>query len=144
MPVRGVNQVKANIRRTFAAISGEKAEAAVDLALIVGGGLADSMTPVDTTNLLNSRFRSVTKSGNKINGKYGYTASYAAAVHRMSGKLKGQPRAHFGKTKSGVEFGGGSLSGSYWAPDGEPQWLTKAFEQSLPEIDRVIQSAMKI
>ena len=130
MPVRGVNQVKANIRRTFSAISGEKAEAAVDMALTIGGGLADSMTPVDTANLLNSRFRSVTKDGNKVNGKWAYTASYAAAVHEKSGVLKGKPRP--------------DGRGDYWGPDGEPQWLTKAFEQSLPEIDRVVKSMMKV
>lgn len=122
-----------NVRKNLAAlgkkIAGPMSQQTVTEALVIGGMYADLLTPIDTGNLLRSRFREVTKSGNTWVGRYGYTAAYAAAVHGASGKLKGQPRGHFGKTRAGQEFGGGTQVGNYWDPDAEPEFLTKGFER---------------
>lgn len=139
------NNVRSNLKKLIEEIRGPMSEKTITTALIVGGMYADLLTPQDTGNLLRSRFREVTKSANGWVGKYGYTANYAAAVHGASGKLKGQPRAHFGKTKAGQEFGGGTGKGSYWDPNGEPQFLTKGFERDgLAKIKQVIIQGMSV
>lgn len=83
------------------------------------------MIPVDTGFLLNSEYRKVRKVGDGFEGEIGYGAEYAPYVHEAPGTLKGQPRAHFGKTREGVQFGGGTGVGNYWDPDGEPKFLEK-------------------
>lgn len=150
MPIRGVNTVRKNMQAVFKKIKGPMTEKTLNEVLIIGGSYADSMTPVDIGFLLNSRFREIKKQGNKWVARYGYTASYAAAVHGLSAKLRGQPRAHFGKTRAGVEFGGGSGKGTYWdGPLGpgtaEPEWLTKGFERDgLAEIKDAIKRNMAL
>lgn len=121
----------------------KKAAKAITQTLILGASEAAAITPVDTSNLLNSQYRNVTVTAGKITGVVGYTAEYALYVHKASGKLKGQPRAHFGKTRAGVEFGGGSLTGNYWDPSAEPQFLTKGFERAADNIHAVLTGAIK-
>jgi len=62
----------------------------------------------------------------------------------MSGKLKGLPRTHFGKTRAGQEFGGGTGKGNYWDPHGEPQFLTKGFEETRDQIDAVVRKELSL
>lgn len=142
--VTGGEEIKRKMQALFARISGPMAERALTEALIIGGGRADTMTPIDTGNLLNSRFREVKRSVNGWSGRYGYTAKYAAAVHAMTGKLKGQPRADFGKTSGGTAFGGGTGVGNYWDPNAEPQWLEKGFEQAFPEMEAAVRRNMTL
>lgn len=137
MPAKGMGPVRSRLKAVFEEIAGPMTEACITEIMIIGGGYADTMTPVDLGTLINSRFRKVEKTANGWTGRYGYTANYAAAVHGMSGKLKGQPREDFGRTSNRSEFGpkqshafgGGSKTGNYWDPTGEPQWLTKGFER---------------
>lgn len=139
------SNVRSNLKKMIEEIRGPMSEKTMTQALIVGGMYADLLTPVDTGNLLRSRFREVIRTGNGWIGNYGYTAAYAAAVHGMSGKLKGQPRAHFGKTRAGQEFGGGTGNGNYWDPNAEPQFLTKGFERDgLDKIRQVIIKGMSV
>ena len=133
MPAKGVSKVRRNIGRILEGISGPQAERAVTEALIIGGGMAATMTPVDTSLLINSQFREVKKAGTKIKGRMGYTAAYAAAVHDASGKLDGQPR----------DPNDGSR-GNFWDPDAEPEFLTKGFEMTKDDIDRVVLRSMKV
>lgn len=139
--------VRKNLKALTQKIVGPMSEKTITQALVVGGMYADLLTPVDTGNLLRSKFRRVTQQGTSGNwvGQYGYTAAYAAAVHGMSGKLKGQPRAHFGKTRAGVSFGGGTGNGNYWDPKGEPEFLTKGFERDgLEAIKMIIKKGMSV
>ncbi|MNJ16346.1 hypothetical protein D3C77_106070 [compost metagenome] len=129
MPIKGAEKVRANMAKVFAKIKGPMTQTTLTEVLIIGGGYADSMTPVDLGTLINSRFRVIKKDGDRWIARYGYTASYAAAVHALNAKLKGQPRADFGMTRAGQAFGGGSGKGNYWDPDAEPQWLEKGFER---------------
>lgn len=137
-----------NVRRALRNLEaeiGRKSQKSITQALIVGGMYADLLTPQDTGNLLRSRFREVTPSSNGWSGRYGYTAAYAASVHGASGKLKGIPRAHFGKTKAGVEFGGGTGVGNFWDPNAEPEFLFKGFERDgFEKIRQVIIAGMKV
>jgi len=149
MPVRGADQVRKNMKAVFDRLQGPMTEKTVTEIMILGGTYADAGTPVDVGTLINSRFRVVEQTPSGWRGKYGYTAAYAAAVHSYTGKLRGQPRAHFGKTSEGREFGGGTLKGNYWdgalgSGKANTQWLTKGFEEAMPDIKELIKGYMKI
>ncbi|MCS4273515.1 MULTISPECIES: HK97 gp10 family phage protein [Raoultella] len=142
--VRGVEQAKANLERIIQDVCGRKVVRAIQSALILGSTRAAYYTPIDTSTLLNSQFREINVNGTKVTGRVGYSANYAAFVHDMPGKLKGQPRAHFGKTRDGTEFGGGTGKGNYWAPHGEPQFLKKGFDEERDAIDAVIKKELSL
>lgn len=158
MPAKGMSAVRSKLAATFGKITGPMTENCITTVLIIGGDYADTLTPVDLGTLVNSRFRRVEKTSSGWKGLYGYTASYAAAVHEMPGTLRGQPRAHFGVTSNRSEFGpkmsqafgGGSETGNYWdsslgSGKGEPQWLTKGFERDgLADIKAAILQEMKL
>jgi len=154
MPVKNnsLNKVRVKLKGIIQDISDDKAPKAIQAALYVGGGHAVTMVPVDTGNLVNSRFEIVEKAASGWRGRMGFTANYAAAVHAMKGKLKGQPRANFGMTgnqsSAGPQqpraFGGGTGQGNYWDPQGEPQFLTHGFEDNRKEIDAVVKKVMQI
>lgn len=145
MPVKGIKQVKRNFRVKVEEISGQRTNAAVYAVLSQGAAISDTMTPVDTSNLLNSRYApQIERQGDKTTGKVGYTAEYAAAVHNAPGKLKGQPRAHFGRTREGVEFGGGTGNGNYWDPNAEPRFIEKGFEEIKPQVPAILKKVYKV
>ena len=97
----------------------QKAARGVTQALILGASEASVMTPVDTSTLLNSQFRSVAKEGSKIVGTVGYTAEYAKYVHDPNVKQR------FRRSTAEKEF------------------LRKGFEESEPNIRAVITGAIK-
>lgn len=143
MPVKGLSQAMTFTDAVVATVA-IKAERAVTSGLAVGAAFAAMLTPVDTSFLINSQIRRVTRSGDVITGTLMYTAHYAAAVNSASGKLKGKPRAHFGKTREGVEFGGGTGKGKYWDPKAEPGFITKGFQNNLEKIDRAMRKAFEL
>ena len=97
----------------------QKAARGVTQALILGASEASVMTPVDTSTLLNSQFRSVAKDGSKIVGTVGYTAEYAKYVHDPNVKQR------FRRSTAEKEF------------------LRKGFEESEPNIRAVIIGSIK-
>lgn len=133
MPVKGIKQVRQNMSRTLGEISGQKAERAITEALIIGAGMAATLTPVDTSNLINSQFRIVRRAADGVHGQMGYTANYAAAVHNASGKLDGQPRDP-----------NDSSRGDFWDPNAEPEFLTKGFEMTRADIEAAIKRNMRV
>lgn len=135
MPSRGVNAVRRKIKLTIGQITGPMAKRAITEALIIGGGAADVMTPVDTSFLINSRYRVVAQARNGWNGRFGYAAKYAAAVHDKPGTNvgKGTPRDPSDPSR-----------GVMWAPAGEPEFLKKGFEQSKALITEAVLRAMRI
>lgn len=86
---------------------------------------SNKRAPKDTGNLRESSFVR-----NVFNGVViGYTAKYAAAVHEMPGKLKGEPRRS------------GSWKGTYWEV-GEPKYLENAVRENTQAIiDRIVRRA---
>ena len=142
--VRGIQQAKNNLNQIIDDIQGRRVVRGIQSALLISGAQAAIYTPVDTSTLLNSQFREVMVNGTRITGRVGYSANYAAYVHAMSGKLKGQPRAHFGKTSEGKEFGGGTGTGNYWDPHGEPQFLTKGVNEARDQIDAVMRKELSL
>lgn len=149
MPVRGIERVRANYRRTVQKIAQPVSEGAVYAVLSQGRAMADTMTPVDTSNLINSGYAPQIKiARGKVTGAVGYTARYAAAVHEAPGTLKGQPRADFGRTGNQSEFGpmrpvafgGGTGKGNYWDPNAEPHFLSKGFDELKPPIPAILKA----
>lgn len=137
MPVKGLKEVRAQLKKELANISGTLPEKTLLEVLIVASGFAATMTPIDTGNLIGSQFRRVETSGTKVKGTLAYTAAYAAAVHDKKGTLKGTntPRSKSDPSR-----------GNVWDPDAEPEFLRKAFEDSdaRADIDAVIARRMKI
>lgn len=137
MPVRGLQQVRKNLNKAFQDISGPRAEKTLTEVLITAAGFAATMTPIDTSNLINSQYRKIAAYGTRVVGAIGYTAAYAAAVHDAKGTLKGTntPRSTSDPSR-----------GNFWDPDGEPEFLRKAFEDSdaRAAIDAIIKRGMKI
>lgn len=59
----------------------QKAARSMTQALILGASEASVLTPIATSNLINSRYMKVDAQGGRIVGTAGYTAEYAAAVN---------------------------------------------------------------
>ncbi|MBX6965996.1 hypothetical protein EX253_09440 [Alcaligenes faecalis] len=133
MAVRGIKQVKNNMRKLQAEIQGRRTEAAVYAVLSQGGAAAATMTPVDTGTLINSHFVDIKADGNKVTGRNGYSAEYAAAVHSAPGVLKGQDRPDRE----------GKSQGQYWDPNGEPHFLTAGFDQIAADVPRILRNAYR-
>lgn len=137
MPVRGLKEVRQQLRKVFGDISGPRAEKTLTEVLITAAGFAATMTPIDTSNLINSQYRKITAYGNRVVGVIGYTAAYAAAVHDKPGTLLGKnvPRDSNDPSR-----------GNVWDPDAEPEFLRKAFEDSdaRAAIDAIIKRGMKV
>lgn len=133
MAVKGIKQAKRSTTKMAGKITGQLSERTVTDVLIIGQGHASMMTPIDTSNLINSQYRRIDRTVGGVIGMVGYTANYASAVHWSSGKLKGQKR-----TRKGA-------SDNFWDPSGEPQFLKKAFEEEgKAEIMAAIKRGMKV
>lgn len=131
MSVRGIERVRANVTKILANASDKVTGRAVYAILSQGGALADTMTPIDTSTLVNSRYRPEIKTvDGKTTGTVGYTANYAAAVHSAPGTLKGVPRP--------------GNRGNHWDPDGEPGFLTKGFEKLQPSIPKILEEIYRV
>lgn len=65
----------------FAASVPQRAARGMTQALVLGASEAAVLTPIDTSNLLNSQFRNVRAEDTRLIGTVGYTADYAVPVH---------------------------------------------------------------
>lgn len=145
MPVKGIERVRKNYRIKVKELSTKRTYSAIYAILSQGGALAATMTPVDTSTLINSQYSpQITGSERKMSGHIGYTAEYALWVHQAPGKLKGEPRADFGMTREGVAFGGGTGNGRYWDPNAEPGFLVKGFEELKPSIPDLLEKIYRV
>jgi phage tail sheath protein FI len=88
-------------------------------ALILGASEASTLTPIDTSTLINSQYRAVEKVGSKVVGRVGYTADYALAVHDPDNKQT------FRRASARKEF------------------LKLGFERAEPNIRAVVKSGLK-
>jgi len=130
MPVKGISQANKELDRISNQICEAMLQKGLYIAATVGAGYATLLTPVDTSNLINSQYIKVNNSADGVSVSTGYTANYAAAVHSKPGKLKGKPRAN--------------KNGKYWDPQAEPEFLSKGFNDNLNEIWSAFNKAMKL
>jgi hypothetical protein len=140
MPVKGLKEVRQAVRKAFVDISGPRAEKTLTEVLQTAAAFAATMTPIDTSNLINSQYRKITAYGTRVVGAIGYTAAYAAAVHDAPGTLMGATG------KAAMRDPKDPSRGKFWDKDGEPEFLRKAFEDSdaRAAIDAVIKRGMTI
>lgn len=138
--------------RVIANMSGEQAERTVTEMAMVARAYSDEITPIDTSNLINSGFVRPERGPYSYKATVGYTAKYAGWVHEMPGTLKGKPRADFGRTSRysefgpviPVNFGGGTKVGNYWDPNAEPKFLEKGRDKMISEdAERIIKKNME-
>ncbi|EPN1620163.1 HK97 gp10 family phage protein [Cronobacter dublinensis] len=118
--VRGIAQAKANLDALINDVQGRKVVRAVQSALLIGGAQAALYTPIDTSTLLNSQFREIDANGTKVTGRVGYSANYAVYVHDPN-----VPQT-FRRATARKEF------------------LTKGFEDTREQIDRVMKQEMSL
>lgn len=135
MPVKGLSQVNTKLKVIADNISKQQLERALYAAATHGAGNASLMTPVHTSNLINSQYVKTEATATGYRARIGYTANYALYVHEASGKLKGQQRPDIN----------GRAQGKFWDPNGEPEFLTKAFTGTYgDEVEQVFYKGMKI
>lgn len=143
MPIKK-NNIKEKYKEFVQEVTLPLTEDVITKVLIIGQSNASALTPIDTSNLINSQYRRVERSGSRWTGKVGYTADYAAWVHEMPGTLKSRPRsgvdsfvAYKGTSEERTAFA--SNTGNFWDPDAEPKFLLKGFERDgAEEIARAI------
>lgn len=128
--LRGIQEAIRKTEQIVGTITAEKAVRAIKSATYIIRTESATLTPIDTSTLINSQFDTVEISGTRITGRVGYSAKYALYVHNASGKLAGKPRSNG--------------NGTYWSPGGEPQFLTKAAQRTKDLVDSVIKKEMKL
>ncbi|ELI9044571.1 hypothetical protein [Pseudomonas aeruginosa] len=134
MAIQGIDRVRRNLRVAVENIAGGVSERAVYEVLSQGAAMAQTMTPIDTSTLVNSQTApQITVGPNGVEGSVGYTAAYAAAVHEAPGTLAGQPRAENDPSR-----------GDYWDPNAEPEFLTKGFDQIIPAIPAILRRTYRV
>lgn len=116
---QGIERVRLNAQQTFNNITGPVTERAVYALLSQGAAMAATMTPIDTSTLINSQYApQIRQSAGSTTGHVGYTAEYAGWVHDAPGTLQGLPRMNG--------------NGNYWDPNAEPGFLEKGMEAIMP------------
>jgi hypothetical protein len=103
----------------FTASMQAKAASSMTKALILGASEASVLTPIDTSTLLNSQFRHVSKEGSRIRGTVGYTADYAVPVHDPANKQR------------------------FRRATAEKEFLKKGIERAEPNIRAVLKGSIK-
>jgi len=132
MPARGIENVRRNFHAKVKEISYGRTEAALYAILSQGQAMAATMTPIDTSNLINSAYApQISVEQGFATGHVGYTAEYAAAVHEAPGTLLGTNTPRDSNDPS---------RGNVWDPNAEPEFLRKGFDEIMPQIPRILRS----
>lgn len=133
MAIKGMAEVRRNLTRTLEQVIPERAAAAMHVAGSIIANHATLLTPIDSGNLARSQYQTVETSEERATARVGYTAEYAKHVHDAKGTLKGKARSKSDPSR-----------GEFWSPDAEPNFLQKAGDDHLDEIDAAIKKVMKL
>lgn len=114
MPARIVNNMQ-----QFIATRQQRGASAMTAALILGASEASTLTPIDTSTLLNSQYKRVEVDGESIRGQVGYTAAYAVPVHDPD-----NPQ-------------------NFRRASAEKEFLRKGFERAEPEIRKRLKDGLR-
>lgn len=132
MAVKGVSKVNRNIHRITNEIANIRTQRIIQQVMIVGMSFVAPLTPIDTSNLINSQYRELKPIPKGWVGRVGYTANYAAFVNNAKGTAKGKRT-------------GKKSQGDYWSPNAEPHFVEKGFERDGKQaIEQVIKDGYKI
>lgn len=133
--LRGIKEAIAKTSQIVDEITAVKIVRALKSATYIIRLESATMTPIATSNLINSQFESVEVNGTRVTGKVGYSANYAIYVHNAPGRLLGKNIPRTGKLKG---------LGNVWDKSGEPKFLTKAGEKTKSLVDKAIKEEMKL
>ena len=128
--LKGINEAIARTSQIVDEITAVKVVRALKSATYIIRTESATLTPIETSTLINSQFDTIEVNGTRVTGKVGYSANYALYVHNASGKLAGKPRP--------------SGKSTYWSPHAEPMFLTKAADKTRHLVDATIKKEMKI
>lgn len=103
----------------FVQTTQQRAVRGMTQALVLGASEASVLTPIDTSTLLNSQYREVKQDGDRIQGRVGYTAEYAAAVHDPDNAQ------------------------NFRRASAEKEFLKKGFERAEPNIRAVLKGSIR-
>jgi hypothetical protein len=131
----GVKQAQNKLDALIGEIQSRNVVAAITAASIIISTEAASMTPIATSTLINSQYRTIDINGTRVTGRIGYSASYALYVHNAPGTLLGKGVPRTGKLKG---------KGNVWSKTGEPQFLSKAVKNTKQLVDNAIRREMKL
>lgn len=132
MTVKGVSKVNKNIHRITNDIANIRTQRIIQQVMIVGMSFVATITPRDTSTLINSQYRELKPVPKGWIGRVGYTANYAAFVNNAKGTAKGKRT-------------GKKSQGDYWSPNAEPHFVEKGFERDGQQaIEQVIKDGYKI
>ena len=124
MPVTGLDQVVGSLKLQMNKAKGELTNKAITEMLIIGAENAATITPIDTSTLINSQGRQLWTTDTGQAGAVYYGAKYAKWVHNATGALRGKLRAN--------------KNGRYWDPGGEPQFLKKGMEEMAQDAGAIL------
>lgn len=130
--LKGINEAISRTSQIVDEITAVKVVRALKSATYIIRTESATMTPIETSTLINSQFDTIEVNGTRVTGKVGYSANYAIYVHNSKGKLLGTntPRA--------------SGKGVVWGPHGEPKFLEKAVIKTRGLVESAIRMEMKL
>lgn len=137
--IKGAAEAKKKLDVLIGNIQTKKAVRAVYTALFIVGAESATMTPRDTSALINSQYRDIDIVGAKILGKVGYSVDYALAVHESKGSSLGK---HIPRPVDKGQVAGSR--GNYWDPTGEPKFLSKAVTNTDRQVREAIKKEMEL
>lgn len=136
MPVKGIERVRRGYKVAVDRISGQVSEGAVYAILSQGAAMAQTLTPTDSSNLINSQYApQIEVKRGKVTGSVGYTADYAAAVHDAAGTTVGK-----GVARDPSDPG----RGDFWDPNAEPEFLSKGFDEIESSVPAILRSYYRV
>lgn len=125
MAFEGMSGVLGNLNKEISKIKGRKMAGLMAVGLLIEGRAAKRV-PVHKGKLRASKY---TRKETENSVVVGFSAVYARRIHEnLEQKWKGQPRK------------GRNASGVYWGPNGEPRFLSKAFNETKKEAPQIIRS----
>lgn len=127
MPVKGINQVKSNMKRVFKDIKDKKAVQFVTTVVNIGASESKEYTPIEYSTLVNSQIVDVAVRANAVIGNVSFNTEYAAYLESNE---KWSPRPVNQKKGPGANLGATS------------HFLQKGFES--PQSQTAIKKAIDI
>ncbi len=127
MPVKGVSQVKANMKRVFKDIESKKAVQFVTAVVNIGASESKEYTPIEYSTLINSQIVDVTAGNNMVIGSVSFNTDYAAFLENNE---KWNPRPVSAKKGPAANLAA------------TPHFLQKGFES--PQSQAAIKKAIDI
>jgi hypothetical protein len=135
--VKGLAELKRNIDTVVRNTIPQNAERAMYTALTLIENRSLEYVPLDTANLLNSRFKTIEQVGVVTFGRIGFMAAYALPLHspESGSKMDGwKPRPVPSPFKPTVGYN----------PNATQDWLNIGLNEAWPEVQRAVKEEMTL